>query len=266
MICKRSGNKPLTIHYQIENNLWHEIWNITYIQKRFGIYKHLNYLIMNKITLFVTGLMLVATATKASEIINFSDTNLEFTTRFNADEPIQFTERGIDFFVFQNGEFDFNTRPNANDGDYYFKTAGRRSAEVNGRGLENFGVRIERDNFGRIRRIGNTFINYDFQDRVSRIGTIFLKYNRFALIQIGGLKLVYNRFGELINTFGNVKSSRNYGFTNGNHSYYGNGNHYDNYNNSDNDFQQDIDNQQNSNDHYYYRDNGTKAKIEEKKK
>ncbi len=229
---------------------------------------------MKKITLFVASLMLTATQIKASEIINFSGTDLEFATRFNQDEPIQFSERGIDFFVFPNGDFDFNTRPNDSQGDYYFKTAGRRNAEVNGRGLENYGVRIERDNFGRIRRIGNTFINYDFQDRVSRIGSIFLKYNRFALVQIGGLQLVYNRFGELIDTFGSVKSRRYSGFTNT--YYYGNGNnsnvYYRNSSNNDcnnNNFSdsnnfQNNDDIQNEDNHYYFRSDGTKAKIENK--
>lgn len=223
---------------------------------------------MNKIILLVASLMLATTATKASEINNFSGLIKETTARFNQDEPIQFSERGIDFFVFPNGQFDFNTRPNDNNGDYYFKTAGRRNQEVNNPQAQNYGVRIEQDNFGRIRRIGNTFINYDFQDRVARIGSIFLRYNRFALIQIGGLQLVYNRFGELIDTFGSVKSCRNYGFTNSNYTHYGNGNGYNNnnYNNNyENDYQYNNDNQQNSNDHYYYKSDGSKAKIEDKK-
>ncbi len=231
---------------------------------------------MNKITLIVASLMLVANATKASTLINDAKINLDFGTRFNQDEPIQFSERGIDFFVFPNGDFDFNTRPNDSQGDYYFKTAGRRSVEANGRGIENFGVRIERDNFERIRRIGNTFINYDFQDRVSRIGSIFLRYNRFALVQIGGLQLIYNRFGELIDTFGSVKSRRYSGFTNtyyygnGNNSnvYYRNNNNNSNCNNdnfSDSNNFQNNDDLQNNDNHYYFRSDGTKAKIEDKK-
>lgn len=228
---------------------------------------------MNKITLFVASLMLATSATKASEIINFSGSNVEFSNRFNADEPIQFSEKGIDFFVFSNGEFDFNTRPNDSQGDYYFKTAGRRSVEANRGNLENFGVRIERDNFGRIRRIGNTFINYDFQDRVSRIGSVFLKYNRFALVQVGGLQLIYNRFGELVDTFGSVKSRRYSGFTNnysygsGNNSnvYYRNNSNCNNDNFSDSNNYQNIDDFQNDDNHYYFRPDGTKAKIENKK-
>lgn len=225
---------------------------------------------MKKITILVASLMLATFASKASEIINLSDLNSDFISRFNHNEPIQFSERGIEFFVFSNGEFDFNTRPNQNQGNYYFKTAGKRTSEVNSGQFDNYGVRIEQDNFGRIRRIGNTFINYDIQDRVSRIGSIFLRYNRFSLIQIGGLQLVYNRFGELINTFGSIKNFRNYGFTNNVYSYSGNvyqyqnsGNLNNNYYQYQNENNQYIDNH--NDDEYYYKNNGTKEKIEDKK-
>lgn len=212
---------------------------------------------MKKITLFVAGFLLATSMTKASEIINFSDLNSKFTSRFHQDAPIQFSERGIDFFVFQNGDFDFNTRPNEGARAYYYRTAG--PSNENSRSLDNYGVRIEEDNFGRIRRIGNTFINYDAQDRVSRIGSVFLRYNRFALAQIGGLQLVYNRFGVLINTFGSIKSVRNYGFTNSNQVYCNNGNYFGN---NRIDYDQNNDNQYNND--YYYRNDGTKAKIEDR--
>ena len=71
--------------------------------------------------------------------------------------------------------------------------------------LLNYGTRIEHDSFGRVRRIGNTFINYDNRDRVNRIGTVYMRYNRTALTQIGGMRIVYNRRGEIVDTVGNIK-------------------------------------------------------------
>jgi hypothetical protein len=194
---------------------------------------------MKKITLLV-AITLVSFTTQASNLAN----------RFNMNEPIQFNERGIEFFVFSNGEFDFNTQHDNSQGGYYYKTAGRRNIETN-RMTNNYGVLIEHDNFGRVRRIGNTFINYDFNDRVSRIGTVFMRYNRFALTQIGGLQLVYNRYGELIDTFGSVKGRRNYGF-----SYVNNGcnNNYENNGNNN-----DYENQNNSNNSDYYYKQGNKT-------
>lgn len=203
---------------------------------------------MKKITFLVASILLVGTAANASEVLKIADERTE--TRYSFNEPISFTERGIEFFVFGNGDFDFNTRPEDSQGDYFFKSAGKRGSNARAsRGQVNYGTLIEHDSFGRVRRVGNTFINYDNQDRVSRIGTVYMRYNRFALSQIGGMQLVYNRRGDIIDTVGSIKGRRNAGFTN---SYYGPITSNNNYAYNDDDF-------------YYYKTDGTKAKVEDKK-
>lgn len=165
---------------------------------------------MKKITLLAAAVLLVTNAVKASEL-NFTGA----PTRFSLNEPISFTERGIEFFVFPNGDFDFNTRPDDSQGNYFFRSAGKRGGDKTDRGRRpaNIGTLIEHDSFGRVRRVGNTFINYDSRDRVSRIGTVYMSYNRFALAQIGGLRISYNRYGEIAGMFGQVKGRA--GFVNG---------------------------------------------------
>jgi hypothetical protein len=197
---------------------------------------------MKKITLLVASVLLYGNLANASAIMNHSDGKNKID--FNQNEPIEFIERGIAFYVFPNGEFDFNTTPTVNNDVYY-----RRSANATPEGRRNFvpennGVRIEHDALGRVRRIGNVFINYDFQNRIKRIGTVYMSYNRFALDQIGGLKIIYNRRGQIINMHGSVKGfEANYCNTN---SY-----EYNNYNNAPSNTNQ-----------YYYR----KAKSETEEK
>lgn len=198
---------------------------------------------MKKITLLVATVLLVGNIVNASEVTTFGE---ERRARYSFDEPISFVERGIEFFVFPNGDFDFNTRPQDSQGVYFYKTAGRRGAAVTARGPVNYGVRIEHDGFGRVRRVGNTFINYDSRDRVSRIGTVYMRYNRFALTQIGGLQIVYNRRGDIVDMIGSIKGYRNQGYV-----YHNNNNVYSY--------------QANNDDYYYYKTDGTKALIEEKK-
>ncbi|MBC7523275.1 MAG: hypothetical protein H7239_02395 [Flavobacterium sp.] len=215
---------------------------------------------MKKITLLVASVLLLGNHAKASPMRK--STSIDFASNYNYNEPITFTERGIEFFVFLNGDFDFNTRPEDSQGDYQYKQAGRRTADANrGNNIpENYGVLIERDGFGRVRRVGNTFINYDFQDRVTRIGSIYMRYNRFNLAQVGGLQIVYNRFGEIIDVFGQIKGRRN-GFINGYNS--SNSGYASNYND---DFQDYHTSNYNNNDYYYYKSDGTREKIEEEKK
>lgn len=203
---------------------------------------------MKRITLLVASIFLVVSVAKASEVNTKSDEVRRSDYSFN--EPISFTERGILFFVFPNGEFDFNTRPEDNEGDYFYKTAERRGPEVQTRELVNYGTRIEHDVFGRVRRIGNTFINYDNSDRVSRIGSVYMRYNRFALTQIGGMQIIYNRRGDIVDTIGSIKGYGGYTYNN-NHYYDDN----DSYTTSNN----------NNTDNYYYKNDGRKAKIENEK-
>ena len=208
---------------------------------------------MKKITLLVASLFLVGEMANASENPVFS--NNTTITRFDFEEPIAFTERGIGFYVFPNGEFDFNTRPQDSEGDYYYKKAEKRTGRETNRRPENYGVRIEQDDFGRVRRIGNTFINYDYNNRVSRIGTVYMRYNSFALSQVGGLRIIYNRSGQITNIFGNVKGQPRY--YNGNN--YGDNQNYDGYHNYDSNYN---DNSNNSDNYYYYKTDGTKTKRE----
>lgn len=159
---------------------------------------------MKTITLFAACLLLTLTEVTANE----TRANLAFEN----EEPISFFERGIEFFVFPNGEFDFNTRPtDTQEGNYYYRTAGKRG-NVQERRVINYGVLIAHDSFGRVRRIGNTFINYDFRDRVTRIGSVFMRYNRFALTQVGGMQIIYNHRGAIVRTIGNVKGWRTDGY------------------------------------------------------
>ncbi len=93
------------------------------------------------------------------------------------DEPVKITVRGIDFFIFPNGEFDFNAHQRRNRHHY---------------GHSQMGVRIDRDRHGKIRRIGNVFINYNRYRQVTRIGKVFIKYNsRGRVVKIGKLRLKY---------------------------------------------------------------------------
>jgi hypothetical protein len=209
-------------------------------------------MIMKNSTLLVASIILFGNAATASVIIRNADV---VNNKFNQEEPIAFIEKGIEFFVFPNGEFDFNTRPQDSQGDNYYKTASTTRTYDSSRRTQNYGVIIEHDSFGRIRRVGNTFINYDNRDRVNRIGSVFMRYNRWAITQIGGMQLVYNRRGELIDTIGTVKTN-NYGYC------------YTYHNNNENEeYENDNHNndESNNNNYYYYKANGSKAKVEDDK-
>jgi hypothetical protein len=208
---------------------------------------------MKKITLLVAANLLVgslAFATTDERAVAFDRTRGAAVHYMDA-EPIVFMERGIEFLVFLNGDFDFNTRPQDSHGGYFYRRGA--SARGNSAVAVNYGVRIEHDSFGRVRRVGNTFINYDQFNRVTRIGSIYMRYNNFALTQIGGMQIAYNRRGQIAQMIGQVNYRRgNAGFTTT--TYYGSSD-YANQNGTT----------YNDNSYYYYRADGTKALKEEDK-
>lgn len=211
---------------------------------------------MKKITLLVASIFVFGgSIANATEKIDFS-VQRKSLVDFRNDEPIVFTERGIQFFVFPDGQLDFNTRPTTN-GDMYYRSKGKNGvnktfgAPGNNR-KGNYGVPVEHDNLGRIRQVGNVFINYDSNDRVKRIGSVYMMYNRYALERVGGLEIIYNRRGQIVDIVGAVKGGRGYA--------------YNQINNQDN--HDDCDEDQNfndNNDDYYYRTNGKKVKIDDTK-
>ncbi len=99
---------------------------------------------------------------------------------------VNFSERGIDFFVFINGDFDFDINYNRN-------------------------IRINRDFRGRIKTIGNVSVRYDLKGNVTRIGDIYINYFRNRITSVGDLRVSYDRWGTP-KFYGNI---RNYYFDNG---------------------------------------------------
>lgn len=200
---------------------------------------------MKKITLLVASIFLMG-----GIVANAADRNdRRSPVDFRNADPIVFVERGVEFYIFADGQFDFNTRPS--NGEMYHKS-GRRTSAVNrtyGRNANvqnrNYGVKVEHDNRGRVRRVGNVMINYDANDRVKRVGSVYMAYNRYALDRVGNLQIIYNRRGQIVDIVGAVKGGRVYQYSQNNNDY------------NDRDYDQNSNNQ----DDIYYRTNAPKPKV-----
>ena len=170
---------------------------------------------MKKMTLVMAALLIGLTSVTATTTTK-TGKELRVTKRYRYTQPIMFVERGVEFLIFPNGEFDFNTEivngPVGNSNFYYRQNQGRRSSINVTFGAPDRhigftsprGTLILHDRFGRVRRIGNVFINYDSHGRIKRAGSVYMRYRRGMLKQVGGLTLRYNRWGELVATHGFV--------------------------------------------------------------
>lgn len=115
---------------------------------------------------------------------NDKNVSTEKTITINGyDEAVSFIERGVQFHVFLNGDFEFDS-PNRN----YYKYNNRRYRQNN--------IRIDRDYQGRIKRVGSNYIRYDYKGNVTRIGNIKIYYRRGFVRKVGALKVSYNNWGD----------------------------------------------------------------------
>lgn len=165
------------------------------------------------------------TATETLSVTPEEDLNM---TRYRYAQPIMFVERGVEFMIFPDGSFDFNTnlrgQVQTND-NYYYRTStiSTRRGSVNTTfgapgtiSRVHFseprerGVIIEHDRDGKVRRIGNVFINYDRFGKIKRAGSIYMSYRgNGTLSQVGGLRVNYNHWGEIVHTSGHVSPFSN---------------------------------------------------------
>jgi hypothetical protein len=179
------------------------------------------------------------------------------TSRYGQMEPFRFIERGVEFYVFPNGEFDFNTHPE------YRRTPRMHTSINNSYGApaynshSNHGVTIEHDHLGRVRRIGNVFVNYDAFNRIKRVGSVYMNYNCNLIRNIGGLHVFYDRHLRIIRTSGYIKYNLGCHFC-GSHSC--STNHYSSSNHAHNNGHGYNNNGNWDNDNLYYRNSAKKNK------
>ena len=170
--------------------------------------QNLKFNVMKKIIFTVSSIMFMSFFSVKGNNFEPSSLNYEVNLeRYNTHEQtLSFYERGITFFVFPNGEFDFNTHPRLRSNSRRTLNTSFGAPSTNtSRYYADYGVRIEHDNFGRVRRIGHVFINYDRYGRIKRAGSVYMRYNRQFLSRIGGMSVRYNRYGRIINTIGSIK-------------------------------------------------------------
>lgn len=211
---------------------------------------------MKKGLLIVLGMFLM---TSTIEATNSKETTTNIEYNYAYENSVNFEERGVAFFIFTNGEFDFSTHYN----DYYYDYNGNRVRRASN-------IRIYRDYRGRIVRIGNSFVNYDNYGNVTRIGNVFMRYNRGKLTSVGNLKVSYDYWGKPA-FYGNVKD--NYYHYNGLRINLNIGDVFD-YNNSyfsHRDFSRNYSKIREDKNYYYYKANpnakiGSRSKILRRRK
>ena len=150
---------------------------------------------MKKILLTTLAVLFVAIGMNADNLIS----------KYKDDQPFVFVESGIEFAVFQDGQFDFNVLRTNYRGTSVELNTGNIDFSFNSG--HNYDTYVQYDDYGAPIQIENTPIYYDYYGRVTRIGNIQMEYyNDLGLIsRIGNMRVDYNRFEECI-TYGTINN------------------------------------------------------------
>jgi len=140
------------------------------------------------------------------------ENHLDVTKHYRFVEPVVFMENNIEFLIFPDGSFDFDVKYN----HYYNDLNSRRTSINTGLRTKSLNVQytsgyynkpmIAKDRFGRITRISDTRIYYDRMGNVTQIGSVDIDYQRGnrMVSKVGGLKVNYNHWGQIVHTSGYV--------------------------------------------------------------
>lgn len=152
---------------------------------------------MKKGLLLFLGMLMMVSTVEATEGKTLNSTKGYYN--YYGARPIKFVERGINFYIYPNGDVDFNSTSHFRT-QYYYRNGRRYKKRIPMRS-----VLIDRDFRGRLQRVGNVFINYNRFGNVTRVGSVFVDYHRGRrLKQVGGLTIRYDRSGR-VRYFGQVK-------------------------------------------------------------
>lgn len=135
---------------------------------------------MKKILLFITAILISSIALASSSNYN------------RYEKPFIFVQNGIEFAVFNDGQFDFNII-NSNHVNFNINT---QNIDFSFNTGHNYNPFVQYDAYGAIIQIENTPVFYDNFGRVARIGATRMYYNRFGYAsRIGNLYINYNNYG-----------------------------------------------------------------------
>lgn len=142
---------------------------------------------MKTLVAFMSALVMGSTVSLAAT----SEEKVVTSNMVNYGNPVIFTENGITFSVYPDGEFDFyidnrvNVGANANFGN----------ASITFNSGYNYDPYVQYDDYGAVIQVENIPVYYDYYGRVGQIGDVNISYRNGRIHRVGGLYVYFNPRG-----------------------------------------------------------------------
>src|SRR5690606_9154231 len=173
------NNNYLNINTPIQSlSFWHILCILRVMSNK-------NKKLMKKLALLFTAVFLIGTSVSAKTTNTAIDNSYINGYSKGYGNSFIFTEGGIEFSVFPDGQFDFyapNYGPKANISintpniSFSFNTG------------YDYGPYVQYDDYGAIIQIENVPIYYDYYGRITQAGNVKIRYNHYGHVsRVGGL-------------------------------------------------------------------------------
>ncbi|RMB57619.1 hypothetical protein EAX61_10925 [Dokdonia sinensis] len=154
--------------------------------------------------LLALAVILLGGITAQANQVTDLDHNKKPGIRYNHSQPITFVQKGIRFFVYTNGTFDFEL-------PQHFNSGRRGYGNYNAPGT-TYGVRypyrsnrlVRHDIYGNITQVGRNVVFYNRRGAVRQIGSVAIRYHKGRLDRIGNMHVNYDRWGRINELSGRI--------------------------------------------------------------
>ncbi|AZJ34390.1 hypothetical protein D6T69_02140 [Tenacibaculum singaporense] len=165
--------------------------------------RHLKSDRMKNFVLLLTGLLLTSFTINASEPGTYAGEGYS-----NYGKSFIFTEAGVEFAVYPDGQFDFYLNGSRRGVNVNFNAPGVNISFNSGYNYDPF---VQYDDYGAVVQIEDIPIFYDHYGRIVQAGDVFIRYNRWGRVaRVGGLFVHYNSYGNFLNCTGYINSFNRY--------------------------------------------------------
>jgi hypothetical protein len=142
--------------------------------------------------LFLTLVGLSAKAAPAAEV-NFD--------RRGYQDAFIFIERGVEFAIFPDGQFDFFFNPRGN----FNRIPSHINYSYNAG--YNYGPFVQYDDYGAVIQIESVPVYYDYYGRIIQAGRVHIRYNAFGMVsRVGNMFVHYNPYRHFSYTSGFINN------------------------------------------------------------
>ncbi|TXE10907.1 hypothetical protein ES711_03105 [Gelidibacter salicanalis] len=159
---------------------------------------------MKGLALLFTAMFLIGISVHATTTNLTKDNSYSNGLKKGNGNSFIFTEGGIEFSVFPDGQFDFYA-PHFGPDPHVFMNAARMPFSFNS-GYD-YGPYVQYDDYGAIVQIENIPIYYDYYGRITKAGNINIHYNSYGHVRrVGQLHVYYDRHHRFSHYSGYINS------------------------------------------------------------